>query len=278
MKEHAILILLALSYVHLVWGEPSMAADKGEPMTTTLNLWERGVAVHSATEEDVAMYLWFYEWHLFDAVEKGEHTRGSFDWSWTISEDHREASMDSEWLGLKARATEDGADLTLAIANTSDHDWPEIAAIIPCFNPGPKEQAPAAFRDTHRQHTYYVGTRGLEALEAREIHFNHDCVAQVENWPKERDDGQFVFSHKWPTSKDLAQAGLIVRESEDGEWVMGIAWDSFLSAQGHNPWKCMHLSIKVGPLKRGETKTIRGKIYLFPGTREDCLVRFQQDF
>jgi len=40
----------------------------------------------------------------------------------------------------------------------------------------------------------------------------------------------------------------------------------------------MHLSVKVGPLKRGETSEIRGKMYLFQGSKEDCLKRFQNDF
>ena len=52
----------------------------------------------------------------------------------------------------------------------------------------------------------------------------------------------------------------------------------YLSAQGHNPWNCMHLSIKVGPLKQGQRRTINGKIYLFEGSREDCLQAFRRDF
>jgi len=67
--------------------------------------------------------------------------------------------------------------------------------------------------------------------------------------------------------------GLIIRESTDGQWVAGIEWDDFLSCQGHNPWQCMHLCVKVGPLKKGETKTIHGKIHLFKGTKEDCYRR-----
>jgi hypothetical protein len=59
---------------------------------------------------------------------------------------------------------------------------------------------------------------------------------------------------------------------------MGIAWDSFLSAQGHNPVRCMHLSVRVGPLRRGETKTVHGKIYLLKGSKDDCFKLFKEDF
>ena len=72
--------------------------------------------------------------------------------------------------------------------------------------------------------------------------------------------------------------GLIVREATDGKWVCGIAWEDFLSAQGHNPWECMHLSIRIGPLESGKSKTIRGRIYVFEGDKEDLLQRYRDDF
>ncbi len=62
------------------------------------------------------------------------------------------------------------------------------------------------------------------------------------------------------------------------EWVAGIARERFVSAQGHNPWRCMHLSIRVGPLKRGESRNVRGRVLLFPGTKEMCMERFKAEF
>ena len=188
--------------------------------------------------------------------------------------------MVSEWLNVRADVTADGADLTLRITNTSDHDWPDIAAIIPCLNPGQGKvvKVNTAFLDERHEHTYFIGSDGLHKLKTRAIHFNHDLRPAVMNWEKEREDDNFVFSYKWPTSEVDAYGGLIVRESEDKTWVMGIAWESFISAQGHNPLHCMHLSICVGPLARGETKTVRGKMYLFKGTKEDCLDHFKRDF
>jgi hypothetical protein len=59
---------------------------------------------------------------------------------------------------------------------------------------------------------------------------------------------------------------------------MAVVWESFLTAQGHNPWKCMHLFVCVGPLKPGETKAIQGKMYLFDGTKEDFLEKYERDF
>jgi hypothetical protein len=70
----------------------------------------------------------------------------------------------------------------------------------------------------------------------------------------------------------------MIRESTDGEYVTGIAWEDFISVQGHNPWCCMHLSIRVGALKKGESKTIRGRIYLFKGNKDECMELFKKDF
>jgi hypothetical protein len=67
--------------------------------------------------------------------------------------------------------------------------------------------------------------------------------------------------------------GAIIRESDDGNYVAGIVWDDFLSAQGHNPWTCMHLSVRAGALALDESVTRRGRIYLFNGTAQDCLDR-----
>ncbi len=252
-----------------------------------LSIWDRGVKIASPTDEGTFAYLWFYEWSMFGAVRKGEHKSGLSDWTWTVDSDGKFAQSDSDWFKISAEATEEGADLLLEVTNNTDRDWPDIAAIIPCFNPGydgpTKTDAvanPNFFDDDHT-HTYFLGENGLDLIAGeapREIHFNNSQMPSIETWHKEREDGQFIWYHKWPTSKRNAHAGLMVRESEDRTQSMAIAWDSFLTAQGHNPWKCMHLSVRVGPLKPGEKKSIRGKIYLFDGSKEDCLAKFEKDF
>lgn len=246
--------------------------------------WHQGIGVQSPLQEDMRVYLWFYEWNMFEARTKGQHTRGAYNWKRTVSDDGATATIDAGDMKLTARAVHDGAELTLKITNATDHAWPEIAGIIPCFNPGTpagvrrlRNRRPEAPRNEEfvNTNTWYVGHSGFEKLVARQIHFNDRLRAQVDG---EAQDGQYVFSQKWPTSPDNATQGLIVRESTSGGWVAGIAWEEFLSSQGHNPWSCMHLSVNVGPLKPGESKTIRGRMYLFPGTRDECLKRFRTEF
>ena len=49
-----------------------------------LRLWDRGVKVESRHDSAGFAYLWFYEWHLFDAVKSGEHTPGTSNWKWQV--------------------------------------------------------------------------------------------------------------------------------------------------------------------------------------------------
>lgn len=252
-----------------------------------LSTWDRGIIVTSPEDPELYAYLWFYEWHMFGAVLEGEHTGGTSDWKWKLDDNGRLAETHSDWFKLTASATEDGADLRLSVTNTTNREWPEIAAIIPCFNPGydrPKRTNavpnPRFFDDNH-DHTYFLGKSGFDLLAGeapREIHFNQRQLANINAWEKESDEDQFVWFDKWPTSDRPAHAGALVRESGDRSQTMAIVWEDFLSAQGHNPWKCMHLSVRVGPLKPGETKSIRGKIYLFEGSKENFLQKLARDF
>ncbi len=253
-------------------------------MPHRLKRWERGLRLESRSDPDLFAFFWFYEWYLFDAVQKGEHTAGKYDWQWRVDDSWATAQMTADWLKLVAHATANGARLSLTIANRTDHDWPPIAALIPCVNQGdprkPKERNPV-FLDEDHTHTYFLGMKGLEPTAGRfprEIHFNHECRAAVESWDREKEDGRFVFDEKWPVSDRDAFAGIMIRESSDRRYVLGVAWDSFLSAQGHNPWNCMHLSVKIGPLAMGETRTIQGRMYLFEGSKADCLNAFENDF
>jgi hypothetical protein len=221
------------------------------------------------------MFLWLYEWNLFDAVEKGEHAHGAVLPQRVISADQKQATVSSAGIEFHFKAVGDGATVRLVITNRSDHDWPSLAALIPCFNPGPAALRSNGFNDEGHERTYFLGSEGLEPLRSREIHFGRELRPLIDQLSP---SGQFVFSAKWPTSPVNAGAGILIRESEDGRWVTGIAWEDYVAVQGHNPWKCMHLAVRVGPLPRGETKTLRGRVYLFRGNRTDCLAKYRKDF
>ena len=236
-----------------------------------LTPWSKGIRANDGIDPSVLAYLWFYEWNLFEAVQAGQHTPGRRDFDWQVGE--WDAEMVSKTFRIRAQASDDYVDLELMVTNRSDRQWPEIASIIPCFNPGDGKETERNDRlmDLDHTRTWFVDRDGLSLLNQREIHFNQRYREQI---GREADkNGKYVFSEKWPTDPANAELGAIIRESDDGHWVAGIVWDEFLSAQGHNPWACMHLSVRVGALEPAESVTRRGRIYLFEGNSEDCLDR-----
>jgi hypothetical protein len=245
--------------------------------------WERGFGLRIPGEPAAEMFFWIYEWNMFEAMNRGQHTHGTYKLPRRLAPDGSEGVVEAPELHLTLRAVDDGAELVLRVTNRTSHPWPEVAGIIPCWNPGqvagtnPSMPLPLNrnLADPWRKNTFYLSAGGLTPLDSRAIHFNARYRAAVEAIS---DRGRFAFSNKWPTSGEDATAGLIVRESEDGRWVTGIAWEDYLSVQGHNPWSCLHAAVRVGGLKPGESRTVRGRLYLFRGTRDDCVGRFRRDF
>ena len=234
-----------------------------------LSGWTRGIRINDKQTSSMFAYLWFYEWNLFEATREGQHTPGRRDFDWQVSDKH--AEMKSDVFDIRVNADDYYVDLELTIRNRTKHHWPEIASIIPCFNPGDGKETERnnQLMDTDYTRTWYVSREGLTLLNQREIHFNRQYREQIDR--EADDEGKFVFSEKWPTDPTNAQIGAVIRESDDGQYVAGIVWDEFLSAQGHNPWNCMHLSVRAGALSPDESVTRYGRIYLFEGNTSDCL-------
>ncbi len=261
--------------------DPTRPRLQSDQSNVRLFEWGKGIGVESRLKRDMTVFLWFYEWNMFHARRQGIHTSGSHLFEREVGKDGNLAVIRAPDMALTMKAVKDGVELSLQIKNRNDHEWPAIAGIIPCFNPGaPTDQAsrfPIAKLNSQfdNRNTWYVGRAGLAKLNEREIHFSAALRKQIDAAAA---DGTHPFSFKWPTSDNNAHKGLLIRESTDGRWVMGIAWERFLSVQGHNPWQCMHLCINVGPLEPGESTTVRGRIYLFQGTKEDCLKRYRADF
>ncbi len=212
---------------------------------------------------------------MFGAMKPGQHTNGTWKNRVIVHDDHMATEIQSEnpGLSLDMRAVADGAELTLQVTNQSDRTWPQLASMIACFNPGPRATQNRQFTNTN---SWFHSADGLKppAIKApREIHYNTKLRKAID---AQADDEKFVWSSKWPTSEVDAIDGLIIRESTDATWVTGIAWNRFLSAQGHNPWECMHLSAHVGILKPRQTRTVAGRIWLFKGNRNDLLFRYQE--
>lgn len=80
-----------------------------------------------------------------------------------------------------------------------------------------------------------------------------------------------------PLSTLVPSNGLIGCFSGDGKRVLASAWEPYQELfQGVAV--CVHSDFRIGGLKPGEVKRIRGTIYLLPADAEALLRRYQQDF
>ena len=137
---------------------------------------------------------------MFEAMQAGQHTHGTYKLPRRLAPDRSEGVVDTPQLHLVMRAVADGAELTLRVTNQTNHAWPEIAGIIPCWNPGqvpdtnPSMPLPLNrnFADPAPQHAVRLAG-GLAPLDSRALHFNARHRAAAEG---ASDGGRFVFSEE----------------------------------------------------------------------------------
>jgi hypothetical protein len=80
-----------------------------------------------------------------------------------------------------------------------------------------------------------------------------------------------------PLSPLVPSNGLIGCFPADGKMLMATAWEPYQELfQG--VVVCIHADFRIGGLKSGESKGIRGKIYLMPANPETLLRRYERDF
>jgi hypothetical protein len=80
-----------------------------------------------------------------------------------------------------------------------------------------------------------------------------------------------------PLSPLVPSNGLIGCFSGDGKLLMATAWEPYQELfQGVRV--CLHADFRIGGLKPGESKGMRGKIYLMPANPETLRRRYEHDF
>jgi hypothetical protein len=80
-----------------------------------------------------------------------------------------------------------------------------------------------------------------------------------------------------PLSSLVPSNGLTGCFSADGRQIMAVAWEPYQEIfQG--VIACIHSDFRLGGLKPGETKNIRGKIYLLPADISALVARYERDF
>ncbi|APW61624.1 hypothetical protein [Paludisphaera borealis] len=80
-----------------------------------------------------------------------------------------------------------------------------------------------------------------------------------------------------PLSSLVPSNGLIGCFSADGKQILATAWEPYQELfQG--VIVCLHSDFRIGGLKPGETKTIRGRLYLTGADVESLVKRYESDF
>jgi len=80
-----------------------------------------------------------------------------------------------------------------------------------------------------------------------------------------------------PLSKLVPSNGLIGCFSGDDKLIFATAWEPYQELfQGVG--RCLHSDFRLGGLQPGETKKVRGKIYIVPNDVPALLKRYQKDF
>ncbi len=80
-----------------------------------------------------------------------------------------------------------------------------------------------------------------------------------------------------PLSSIVPSNGLIGCFSADGKQIMATAWEPYQELfQG--VIVCLHSDFRIGGLKPGESKNIRGKIYVMPADVNGLVARYRRDF
>ena len=80
-----------------------------------------------------------------------------------------------------------------------------------------------------------------------------------------------------PISADQPVNGLIGCFSDDGNYLMATVWSDYQELfQGI--FACLHSDPRIGGLKAGEVKKLRGKIYIIKNDTKELMRRYRSDF
>jgi hypothetical protein len=77
---------------------------------------------------------------------------------------------------------------------------------------------------------------------------------------------------------DVADNGLIIRESKNRQWASGMYWERTAYLANRFPADCLHSAVEFGPLQAGKSRTVKGKFYLMEANKEELLNHWQADF
>jgi hypothetical protein len=150
--------------------------------------------------------------------------------------------------------------LELEVENTGQSDWTDYAQLAVCLAPAENN---TVFSDSigDRSYVYLKDSGILPITQAGDVGaFNHYAVGEL-------DDPQDSIQ------RSNVDNGFVARENTNGKLAISFMWDCSARVDV-NPGglDCIHSHPATGPLKAGESKTLKGYIMLREGSPEDHYV------
>ncbi len=268
----------------LSWVTSMAAATAAGAGDRTLSLsWDKEMlTIHGAHLPGGALEVWYIE-----AFCRPGSTRR--DWKQTVIPHQTklvESSPDGRQLRLQSRL-EDGVVVDHEIRAGRDEVEFRVVATNPTRIDSQAHWAQPCIRVER-----YAGTKAERASEAylpRCFLYRDGRPTRLPTTPWAR-SALYTPGQVWcpegvnrndvnprPLSSILPSNGLIGCVSADGQELLATAWEPYQELfQG--VIVCLHSDFRIGGLKPGESKTIRGKIYLMPADFPALEARYRQDF
>jgi hypothetical protein len=143
--------------------------------------------------------------------------------------------------------------LELEVTNSGQVDWTDYAQLAICLAP---MESNAAFSDTSGERSYLVAQNsGVTAISETGVvgDFNHYAVGGHND-------------HTDSIQRAQIKDGFVARESSDGKMTISFMWKNAARVDV-NPGglDCIHSHPAVGPLKAGDSKSLKGFIMIREG-------------
>jgi hypothetical protein len=261
-------------------GGPAAAGEAERALSLT---WDKEVlTIHGKHLPGGALEVWYIE-----AFCRAGSTRR--DWRQTViphTTQLVESDPAGQWMKLRSRLS-DGVVVEHEIRTGRDEVNFKVVATNPTKVASEAQWAQPCIRVDR-----YAGTKAERSSEAYLKH----CFIYVDGKPVRLPTtpwartALYTPGQVWcpegvnrddvnprPLSQIVPSNGLIGCVSADGRELMATAWEPYQELfQG--VIVCLHSDFHIGGLKAGESKTIRGKIYLMPADFTELRSRYLKDF
>ena len=166
----------------------------------------------------------------------------------------------------------DAIDITATATNRARHVWNPATQCVLCLKCAQAE----TMTDPLRLRTFVVVGGELVAVGKLPAHASHAAHAVDEKYLQFMPAGVVEKYYQY----GAVDNSLIVRSSSDGKRHLAVAWEDAVNVSyNFDPtYQCIHSEPRFAAVRPNESLTLRGKIYLLDGTRQDLVAKFNADF